>query len=329
LKIQYRSCIKSFDNKLHETQSNLDESNGKINDITSQIKKLQDQHTQLNNKQSQMKDEIENLKKENSSLKKELFIAQELVQKHENFIESISADSSPVTSSTHRDQISNHNQAPSQSPNDNPVQTTTSLLAAKQSTTISQELSQHQRSHNHDEKVKTNSVTLLIDSNGKQLQPNLLYPDSKPLICPTYTLQQLKDNINTLQSKPDILLIHCGTNDLEQTTPAIVIQETKNILTHAKSSFPAAKIIYSSILPRQDNLQQQVHTVNTDLFYFCKSNDIKFISHQHINKPFQFNDFKHLNYHGVKFFAKNLKSALFNTPTKQSKGRHSSNPRHL
>lgn len=243
---QYKSCIKSFDDKLHETQSNLDESNGKINDITSQIKKLQDQRTQLNNKQSQMKDEIENLKKENSSLKKELFIVQELVQKHENFIESISADSSPVTSSTHRDQISNHNQAPSQSPNDNPVQTTTSLLAAKQSTTISQELSQHQRSHNHDEKVKTNSVTLLIDSNGKQLQPNLLYPDSKPLICPTYTLQQLKDNINTLQSKPDILLIHCGTNDLEQTTPAIVIQETKNILTHAKSSFPAAKIIISN-----------------------------------------------------------------------------------
>ena len=61
---------------------------------------------------------------------------------------------------------------------------------------------------------------------------------------------------------------------------------------------------------------------------FCDTENIKFLSNNHISKSNQFYDHKHLNFRGFKFFAKNLKSAIFGTITRQSKlmNNRSSNP---
>ena len=75
----------------------------------------------------------------------------------------------------------------------------------------------------------------------------------------------------------------------------------------ATNKFPDAKIIYSSILPRQDSLQAEVNKVNTEVERYCKSSNITFLDNSHINNHFQFYDYKHLNRRGFKFFCQEFK----------------------
>lgn len=50
---------------------------------------------------------------------------------------------------------------------------------------------------------------------------------------------------------------------------------------------------------------------------------VDFLDNKHINKTFQFYDAKHLNQRGFSFFAKNLKSAIYQTtPTRKTKDRN-------
>ena len=59
---------------------------------------------------------------------------------------------------------------------------------------------------------------------------------------------------------------------------------------------------------------------------FCEITQVQFINNNHISNPNQFYDNKHLNHRGFKFFAKNLKSALFNTTTRKSREREKDHP---
>lgn len=87
--------------------------------------------------------------------------------------------------------------------------------------------------------------------------------------------------------------------------------------------FSQAKIIYSNLLHRQDSIQSSITKVNEAMEHYCKRSNIKYLDNSHISKPHQFHDFKHLNQRGFKFFAKNLKSAIYGTATRQSRSEQS------
>ena len=63
----------------------------------------------------------------------------------------------------------------------------------------------------------------------------------------------LIDEIDTHQNTPETMLIHTGTNDLENNTdPKAMAQEIYRILALTSSKFPNSRILYSTLLPRDD-----------------------------------------------------------------------------
>ena len=64
----------------------------------------------------------------------------------------------------------------------------------------------------------------------------------------------------TLKSKPERIIIHCGTNDLKNNTPQSI---ANNILSLAKSSQQKNNTVFvSSIVPRKDHLDKKGKEVN-------------------------------------------------------------------
>jgi hypothetical protein len=117
-------------------------------------------------------------------------------------------------------------------------------------------------------------------------------------------------------------IIHCGTNDLEKETDTTVQTLTQNIITQIQNKFPKTRVILSSLLPRKDTLNQKVTLVNNNIKKaVADKTQVSFVSHHNIC-PQDLKDSKHLTQQSVKFFAKNLKAAYFNTsPRKTSRMR--------
>ena len=60
----------------------------------------------------------------------------------------------------------------------------------------------------------------------------------------------------TLKNKPEHIIVHCGTNDLKNSTPQTIAE---NILSLAKLSQQENNtVLVSSIVPRKDHLQRKV-----------------------------------------------------------------------
>jgi len=137
----------------------------------------------------------------------------------------------------------------------------------------------------------------------------------------TYTIGNASEEIHKTTFNPKTVLIHCGTNDLVRMNPESLIQETQKLIESTTRKFPDSRIIYSSILPRQDNLHPQVVKVNNTMEQYCELRTIKFLNNNHISQQYQYYDSKHLNNRGFKFFAKNLKSAIYGTNVKRQQSR--------
>ena len=64
----------------------------------------------------------------------------------------------------------------------------------------------------------------------------------------------------TLKNKPERIIIHCGTDDLKNSTPQSIAE---NILSLAKSSQQENNIVLvSSIVSRKDHLDKKGKEVN-------------------------------------------------------------------
>ena len=74
--------------------------------------------------------------------------------------------------------------------------------------------------------------------------------------------------------------------------------------------------MYSSLLPRQDYLNEMVNSVNTEMDQFCQENSFTFIRNDHISTKHLFSDRKHLNMRGFKMFASSLKRAIYGAERK-------------
>ena len=248
-----------------------------------------------------MKTEIDQLKDENGALKQELFVMKEVVTKHETVIQSPSDSPEPIANGSSKSAFEyvsgNSDQHESPEPPIVEQQRPSQLQSVE-------------------------PLLLLTDSNGKRIQANLLCPDRPMEHHLTYRIKDAKRVIEETKVDAKTIILHCGTNDSETMNPEQVINDTKSVLLSAKSKFQNSCIIYSSLLPRHDFLQEQIGSVNDSMKQFCNQQNIHFIDNHHISKQNQFYDFKHLNAQGFKFFTKNLKRALYNTETKASRNKH-------
>ncbi|KAL6485950.1 hypothetical protein MHYP_G00053420 [Metynnis hypsauchen] len=158
-------------------------------------------------------------------------------------------------------------------------------------------------------------VAVLIDSNGKFLQEDKLFPGqtTSKIWCP-----KIRDAHRIISDPnlgtPKYIIIHTGTNDLrleQERVGGLVCR----VAERAAESFPNAKIIISTLLPRKDFHPATIQRVNADISRGCALLPNVHLAHHSTITPYHLYDHVHLNKHMIKEFARTLKDV--------AQGRHS------
>lgn len=150
-------------------------------------------------------------------------------------------------------------------------------------------------------------VAILIDSNGKFLQEEKLFPGRKTtkIWCPrTRDAHQILSG--NILDKPTCIIIHTGTNDLraeQERVGGLVC----SVAQRAAENFPSAKIIVSTLLPRKDFHPATIQKVNAEISRGCALIPNVHLAHHSNIGPHHLYDHVHLNRNTVIEFAKTLK----------------------
>ena len=181
------------------------------------------------------------------------------------------------------------------------------------------------RTRQHDSQTNQNRVDnkngnllFLCDSNGKYLRLSKSCPKHNVIYqrCPTMEdARSIIDEIDTHQNTPETILIHTGTNDLENNTdPKAMAQEIYRMLALTSSKFPNSRILYSTLLPRDDHLNTKVIDINRLIDQNTQSiKNVTLIHHSNVPSTREsfLHDKKHLNRLGVSLFARGLTRAIY------------------
>ena len=169
-------------------------------------------------------------------------------------------------------------------------------------------------------------IVLIMDSNGKYIDPKLLYPaeksvTTKKLRCPlTGDLENLIDESSFTQT-PKITVVHCGTNDLDNSDPKAVTNSITNSINKLSQRL-ISKIIVSGLLPRKDFSNKEIYNINLELLKrFQLLPNLHFADHSNLLSQDETNllvDKKHLNDTGIRLFTKNLKISIFGRGSRSS-----------
>ena len=159
------------------------------------------------------------------------------------------------------------------------------------------------------------TVAVVGDSMIKYIKGFKLSNKSKKVVVKTFPgarVDCMKHYIRpTLDKKPDVMIIHCGTNDLKTKEPEEI---TENIVTLAKMVSEESEntsVIVSGIVPRGDALNGNVEKVNGILQKRCNECNIGFIDNGNIDPAKHLNNSKlHLNIHGTNELQKNLQEFI-------------------
>ena len=119
--------------------------------------------------------------------------------------------------------------------------------------------------------------------------------------------------IPTIEKRPDVLIIHSGTNDLkEEKDPTEIAQQIINLATKVQTYDAGIKVNVSLLTPRNDGFRKKVNEVNKELKELCKKNQFAFIDHSNITTDHLNRSKLHLKENGSKLISKNYESFIYN-----------------
>ena len=80
-----------------------------------------------------------------------------------------------------------------------------------------------------------------------------------------------------IKKKPDLIIIHIGTNDVTKNVDTIINLQT--IINRVKKKSATTEIVISSILQRHDrpSIENKVTTLNQDIKTLCDENLIRYL----------------------------------------------------
>ena len=117
----------------------------------------------------------------------------------------------------------------------------------------------------------------------------------------------------TIRQKPDIVIIHSGTNDLTKDVNTMnrvrkEVAAVKEIDTERK-----IKLDFSGIVARGDiNKEEDIVITNNRLEKYCKGNEFFFINNSNIDVSYLNKSKFHLNRKGTHYLANNFRKHIFN-----------------
>lgn len=131
---------------------------------------------------------------------------------------------------------------------------------------------------------------------------------------------QIRNRINL--EKPDIIIIHCGGNDLGETRSITLITKMKSDLLLIMHMLPHTRIVFSHITQRQiwkfgrirgSILEKSRKRINKVISAFLKDHNMHSIPHPNINHDnvlLFYKDGVHLSTTGNAIFLRNLQAYL-------------------
>ena len=127
-----------------------------------------------------------------------------------------------------------------------------------------------------------------------------------------------------------MILLHTGTNDLEITNSAEeLVSNILMLITEASTKFPSSKILFSTLLPRNDTPTPLITSINDQLIISCpRLPNVKLIKHDNLfaNQPNILHDRKHILKRHIELFAKNLKDAIQGRVQRRTPQNHPASP---
>ena len=117
----------------------------------------------------------------------------------------------------------------------------------------------------------------------------------------------------TIRQKPDIVIVHSGTNDLTKDVNTMnrvrkVVAAVKEIDTEGK-----IKLSFSGIVTRGDlNKEEDIVSTSNRLEKYCKGNEFFFVDNSNIDASCLNKSKLHLNRKGTSYLANNFRNHIFN-----------------
>ncbi|ROL53047.1 hypothetical protein DPX16_7989 [Anabarilius grahami] len=155
-------------------------------------------------------------------------------------------------------------------------------------------------------------IVLLMDSNGKFVDENKLFPrrNVKKIWCPN-TQKALELLCEEQLGSPSHIIIHTGTNDLrarqERVATALI-----NVTEKASSNFPNSKIILSTLLLRSDFHPDTIRHINARVSRDCALKPNVYLAQHPTPNLSSLYDHVHLHRRAVPIFTKTLKDITLN-----------------
>ena len=180
------------------------------------------------------------------------------------------------------------------------------------------------------ETVLNHDLVILIDSNGKSILPEKLYPGYSVKKTPCMTIEKGFEIIDSAVFKkdPKIILLHTGTNNLDHEKTEALEDHLINLTSTICHRFPLSKVI-SSLLPRKDQPIGMVKGMNATLEQrTLHLPNAHFISHFCLfDKDLDdiLIDNKYLKQHSFKRFVRNVEDCLLGGRSKSQVVRQNRN----
>ena len=170
---------------------------------------------------------------------------------------------------------------------------------------------------NVNDNLKPRATTILGDSILKGIKPRNLrkkLPPKERVYVKSFsgaTISQMRHYAKpSMDFNPQLVILHCGTNDLKKPTTA---KEIANEIIQLGQSIKRNEneIMYSSITARNDRYQEKAMDVNNELKLLCHENNYEYIDNSNIRTRYHIcDDNLHLNEHGSVTLGKNFVNAI-------------------
>ena len=114
-----------------------------------------------------------------------------------------------------------------------------------------------------------------------------------------------------MRKKPKALVIHTGTNDIQQEINTMkMVKKLVKVIKEIDSE-KETEIIFSGLIQREDHdFRDQIEEINVKLKTYCESKDFRFVENSNIDGGFLNRSKLHLNKKDLALLSRNIANVL-------------------
>ena len=167
----------------------------------------------------------------------------------------------------------------------------------------------HSGANNNNEHARKPVTVIAGDSIIQHIRGWSISRSNKVVVksFPGASIEDMEDFVKPLlRKKPDNVVLHIGTNDLNTQEPRLTAEGIVNLAFQIEGDAPETNLAISGLIARADDKDGKVLSVNKILKKFCRQNHWNFIEHNNINQTHLNRGGLHLSKSGSALLAQNF-----------------------